>query len=250
MRRFERTLFVVALSTVAIGCDDKAAPTPAAPAATATEAPAVAAPPPQPKGPPEFSVSAGGAKIGWTYFGGADTEKKLGAEIAEDKEFVAGKNVAVNVDRQAKLGMVATMLHALEDGGATSMTITTDSRPEYPKTVTFVTRAAGRSAPECSVVAEVLAERKNAVWSLRGGTAIKSSKGLAGPDMVVTADHLQSAAKRCKESSFVFVSAEEGVEWGLVYDLAAASQVLEKAKLDKVVLLYPAPIAGRPVKVE
>jgi hypothetical protein len=37
------------------------------------------------------------------------------------------------------------------------------------------------------------------------------------------------------------------VEWGLVYDLAAASQSLEKAKLPKVVLMEPAPAAGRPV---
>jgi hypothetical protein len=40
------------------------------------------------------------------------------------------------------------------------------------------------------------------------------------------------------------------VEWGLVYDLAAATQSLEKSKLGHVVLLEPAPVAGRPVKLD
>ena len=179
-----------------------------------------------------------------------DGKKKGTEEVAANKEFISGKEVRMNVDRQSKLTVVAAMMRALEDGGATAVIVATDSRPEYPKTVSFAPKASSKSAPACSVVAEVLAERKNAVWSLRGGTALKSPKGLAGPDMVITADTLQTVARRCKDSDFVFVSAEAGVEWGMVYDLAAATQTLEKAKLGKVVLLDPGPIAGRPVKLD
>jgi hypothetical protein len=68
--------------------------------------------------------------------------------------------------------------------------------------------------------------------------------------MAMTADNLEAAARRCKDSDFVFVSADEDVEWGLVYDLAAATQTLEKAKLGRVVLLEPSPVAGRPVKLD
>ena len=64
----------------------------------------------------------------------------------------------------------------------------------------------------CSVVAKVLSERRNAVWSVRGGTAVRSPKGLAGPDMAMTEDSLTSAAHRCKESDTVFVSGDEDVD--------------------------------------
>jgi biopolymer transport protein ExbD len=208
--------------------------------------------PPKPEGPPEFTVSAEGPKVGWTYIllDKPDGKKKLADEIAANKQYVSGKDVAVRAERPSKLVHVAEMLRALEAGGAARIVVSTDTRTDFPKSVTFVPASAAKSAPACSVVAKVLTERKNAVWHLSGGTAVRSPKGLAGPDMAMTADSLESAAHRCKDSDFVFVSADPDVEWGLVYDLAAVTQTLEKAKFGKVVLLEPAPVAGRPVKLE
>jgi len=208
--------------------------------------------PPKPTGPPEFVVSAEGPKVGWTYIllDKPDGKQKLAEQIAANKEFVSGKSVALRTERQAKLAHVAEMLRALDEGGASAIVVSSDTRSEFAKQVTFTPRSAAKSPPACSVVAKVLTERRNAVWSLKGGTAIRSPKGLAGPDMAMTEDSLTAAAHRCKESDFVFVSADEDVEWGLVYDLAAATQTLEKAKFGKVVLLEPAPVAGRPVKLD
>ena len=207
---------------------------------------------PKPQGPPEFTVSAEGPKVGYTYIllDKAEGKQKLADEITANSAFVSGKDVALRVDRQSKLPIVSEMMQALATGGATSITVSTDTRPEYPKTVKFLPAAAGKSAPACSVVAKVLTERRNAVWSLKGGTAMRSPKGLAGPDMAMTADSLQASANRCKNSDFVFVSADDDVEWGLVYDLSAATQTLEKSKLGNVVLIEPAPVAGRPVKLD
>src|SRR5262249_41109607 len=179
-----------------------------------------------------------------------DGKKKLAAEIATNKEYVTGKDVTLRAERNAKLAYVGEMVRALAEGGATSVVVSTETRPEFPRTVKLVPPSSGKSAPPCSVVAKVLTERRNAVWSLKGGTAVKSPKGLAGPDMAMTADNLEAAARRCKDSDFVFVSADEDVEWGLVYDLAAATQTLEKTKLGHVVLLEPSPVAGRPVKLD
>jgi biopolymer transport protein ExbD len=158
--------------------------------------------------------------------------------------------VKLRVDRQAKVAHVAEMMRALTEGGASSVTVQTDTRTEFPKTVTFTALGALMSKPTCSVVAKVLTERRNAVWSLSGGTAVKSPKGLAGPDMAMTQDNLTNAARRCKDSDVVFVSGDEDVEWGLIYDLSAATKVLEKVTFAKVVLLEPGPVAGRPVKLD
>jgi biopolymer transport protein ExbD len=250
--RTQASVVVLILLTSGLGaCESKPAPNP-----FETKKDTVEPPPlkeaPKPKGPPEFSVSAEGPKVGYTYImlDKAEGKKKLADEITANAVFVSGKDVAVRVERQAKLPVVSEMMLALAAGGATTLTVATESRPEYPKTVTFSPASAARSAPACSVVAKVLTERRNAVWSLKGGTAVRSPKGLAGPDMAMTADSLEAMARRCKESDFVFVSADDDVEWGLVYDLAAATQTLEKSKLGKVVLVEPAPVAGRPVKLD
>jgi biopolymer transport protein ExbD len=239
---------------VAVGllaCESKPKTNPFEAKKETVEPPPITAPP-KPAGPPDFTVSEEGPKVGWTYIllDKPEGKPKLESELAANKEHVAGKEVKLTAGRRSKLEHVAEMVRALEAAGATSVVVATDTRPEFPKTVTFAPRARGKDAPSCSVVAKVLTERRNAVWSLKGGTAVKSPKGLAGPDMAMTQDSLTAAARRCKDSGFVFVSADPDVEWGLVYDLAAASQALEKVRLDRVILLEPAPTAGRPVKLD
>jgi len=247
--RTPRVAVLVALLAVA-ACDEKPKTNPFETKKDTVEPPPITEPP-KPKGPPDLTVSQEGPKVGWTYvmLDKPDGKQKLANEIGANKEYVSGKDVTVRADRNSKLAHVAAMIDALADGGATSITVSTETRTEFPKTVKFSPPAAGKSAPACSVVAKVLSERRNAVWSLKGGTAVKSPKGLAGPDMAMTGDSLDAAARRCKDSDFVFVSADDDVEWGLVYDLAAATQTLEKAKLGHVVLLEPSPVAGRPVKL-
>jgi biopolymer transport protein ExbD len=246
------SLVVLVLAAgAAVGCDSKPSPNPFETKKDTVEPPAITTPP-KPTGPPELTVSAEGPKVGWTYIllDKPDGKQKLLTEINSNKEYFSGKDVSVRADRNSKLAHVAAMIGALADGGASSIVVSTETRTEFPKTVKFLPPAAGKDAKACSVVAKVLSERRNAVWTLKGGTAVKSPKGLAGPDMAMTEDSLDAAARRCKDSDFVFVSADDDVEWGLVYDLAAATQSLEKAKLGRVVLIEPAPVAGRPVKLD
>jgi biopolymer transport protein ExbD len=237
--------------TLCAGCDDKPKENPFETKKDTVEPPKLQAPPKQ-EGPPEFVVAAEGPKVGWTYImlDKPEGKQKLKDEIAAASKFVSGKEVPVRVDRNAKLAYVAEMLQALFDAGATADVVSTDTRTEFPKSVKFLSRNQTPPPPACSVVAKVLSERRNAVWTLKGGTAVKSPKGLAGPDLSMTAESLENAAKRCKDSDFVLVSADDDVEWGLVYDLAAASQTLEKTHLGKVVLVHPGPTAGRPVKLD
>jgi biopolymer transport protein ExbD len=242
---------VQAVALLLVACDSKPKTNPFETKKDTVEPPPIKEAP-KPQGPPDFVVSQEGPKVGWTYvlLEKADGKQKLAAAIAQEKQWVSGKDVTLRADRQAKIAHVAEMMRALADGGATGVTVSTETRTEFPKTVAFTPVGAVLSKPSCSVVTKVLTERRNAVWSLAGGTAIRSPKGLAGPDMAMTEDSLTAAAKRCKESDVVFVSGDADVEWGLVYDLAAATKVLEKASFAKVVLLEPSPVAGRPVKLD
>jgi biopolymer transport protein ExbD len=247
---FAIALSLAGLSVVCACGSDKPKPNPFEVKKDTVEPPKIVAPP-KPEGPPEFVVAAEGPKVAWTYvmLEKPDGKQKLRSEIGEHSKFVSGKDVALKAERPAKLAHVSEMMQALFEAGATSIAVSTDTRTEFPKTVTFSPRKSASTSP-CSVVAKVLSERRIAVWPLKGGTAVKSPKGLAGPDLSMAGASLESAATRCKGSDVVLVSADEDVEWGLAYDLSAATQKLEKAHFGKVVLLLPPPVAGRPVKLD
>ena len=93
----------------------------------------------------------------------------------------------------------------------------------------------------------ILGDRSAAIWKVSGGTAIKRAKGLAGPDLSTTGETIERFAKGCKASNMFFVSADETVEWGRAYDLAASTRGLEGVKFDTMVLLEKTPTAGRKV---
>jgi hypothetical protein len=57
-------------------------------------------------------------------------------------------------------------------------------------------------------------------------------------------------AKGCKDSSLFFAQGAAGVEWGLVYDLAASALSHPKAGLDTAVILNEPPVAGHPVELK
>jgi hypothetical protein len=65
----------------------------------------------------------------------------------------------------------------------------------------------------------------------------------------MTGDTLERYYKGCKPSDTLFVSGGEGIQWGLVYDLAASAKKLEKASFARLVLLAEPPTAGRPVRL-
>jgi biopolymer transport protein ExbD len=243
--------WTVVLGLAGVGCEDPPPKTNPFENPAAPKQPPPITETPKSAGPPDFQILAEGPKIGWTniLLEKADGPKKLREEIAANSEFVNGKDLALTIDRKAQLPWVREMLSALDEAGATGFEITTTTRPEFATKTKLAPLSKAKSAPSCSVVSKVLSERRNAVWHLKGGTAIRSPKGLAGPDMAMTVDNLGRAAKACKESTTLFVSADDDVEWGLVYDLAAAARTIEGAPFDTVALIPAPPTAGRPVEL-
>lgn len=177
--------------------------------------------------------------------GKADLTRLLG----EAKRWIDGKDVTLIVDRKTKVGWVATYLDELAKVGVSKVTIRTDTRKEFSQDQRFVPEAKVQ-APPCSVVGMVTSDYSTAVWKLSGGTAGKRGKGMAGPDLSMTGDTIERFAKGCKDSSTFFVQVADGIEWGLAFDLAASSRVLEHAKFDTSVLLNEIPTPGHKVDLK
>jgi len=178
---------------------------------------------------------------------GAGAPDRLKTELAQHREFIEGKEVRCSADRPVKPAYVATMLDALGALGAVKALVRTSTRSDFPAEVGFVSLDRARSAPPCSVVAMITEDRGSAVWSLKGGVAGKRGKGMAGPDLTLTGETVTTHAKQCPDSHTLFVAGASGVEWGLVYDLAASTKTLPKAYFTDVAVLAVPPVPGRPV---
>ncbi len=234
------------------GCDDSPPPrNPFDPPADAPKKPPPITEVPKPKGPPELVIDTLSPKVGFSrvLLNKPDDRAKLRKAIEEVKDEFSGKEARVVVDRNTNPSWVIAMLEELGRIGASPLIVRTESRKEFPQELTIVPQPQAPSVASCSVVAMVRPDRGTAVWRLSGGTAAKRGKGLAGPDLSMTGETLERFAKGCKESKALFVSGSEGIEWGLVYDLAASTKLLEKAGYQPIVLLSETPVAGRPLSL-
>jgi hypothetical protein len=225
-----------------------------APAAEADDPEPV--PPPPPKAPPTFSIDELGPKVRYSRAVITDDSGKprvqgieqLRSDLAAEKAYITGKDILLSVGRKANPTWVSMYLTELELLTPSGLRIATETRNEYPKEVPFTLEgAAGKVAP-CTLAGAILADRSTAIWKVAGGTARKRGRGMGGPDLTMTGDTIISLAKGCDSPLFV-VSGAEGVEWGLIYDLAASAMILEKAPLDRALFPGERPTAGRPVKL-
>lgn len=246
-----KSALALALLCAAFGCEEepkknpfdppKDAPVPAPPASAI----------PKPDVAPIFEIDNLSPKVGSerALLIHPEGKAELTRLVGEAKRWIEGKDVLLIVARNTKVAWVASYLDELAKVGAGKITIRTETRKEYGQDQHFVPEAKVQ-APPCSVVAMVTSDYSTAVWKLSGGTAGKRSKGMAGPDLSMTGDTIERFAKGCKESSTFFVQVADGIDWGLAFDLAASSRVLEHAKFDSTVLLNEIPTPGRKVELK
>lgn len=240
---------VALLTAVSAGCEEKPAPAP--PSATASPAETATTPPPKPTLPPTLAIDTSGALVAGTRVSldGSGAPERLKTELTQHREFIDGKEVRAAADRPVKPAYVATLVDALGALGATRVLVRTSTRAEFPAELGFISLDKARSAPPCSVVAMITDDRGSAVWSLQGGVAGKRGKGMAGPDLTLTGETLTTHAKKCTQSQVLFVGGAPGVEWGLVYDLAASTKTLPKAYFSEIAILAESPVPGHPVSL-
>lgn len=247
MLRSPLVLVPVCCSLALAACDEKPKPD-TTKAASASAAPEPTAPP-APEGPPELVIDDLSPKVGFSrvLVDKKDGPEKLKKEFEAAKKHFDGETPLLKVDRKAKLDWVLAMLTELEAIGASGVEVETDTRTSYPKKLPITFQSQAKDAPKCALVGSVLEDRATAIWKLSGGMAMKRAKGMAGPDFTMTGETIERMGLQCKDSKWFFFSADEDVEWGLAYDLAASTQTLEELKLEKFVVLNKRPVAGRPV---
>ena len=177
-----------------------------------------------------------------------DAVDKLAALVANLP--VKQKVVPVSVTRNSKVQHVGALARALGGAGAIEIDVKTPGRSGAETALKLMPQGvAPSSTPACAVVAMIKKDSTSTVWRLKGGTASKFSKGLAGPDLSMTYDGMKEQMTSCPATTW-FLAGEDNVIWGLVFDLG---QMVAKAdpppKATSAVLLYEAPVAGRAVSL-
>jgi hypothetical protein len=216
---------------------------------------AIAAPPasaiPKQETAPDLEIDTVSTKVGFerALLHNPEGRARLTQLLGDAKKWIEGQEVRLIVDRKAKVPWVATYLEELGKVGPSKITIRTETRKDYNQDQRFTPETKAK-APPCSLVAMVTSDFGTAVWRLSGGVASKRGRGMAGPDLSMTGETIERLAKGCSDSSTFFVSVAEGVEWGLAFDLAASSRVLEKVKFEDTVLLSEIPTPGHKVDLK
>jgi biopolymer transport protein ExbD len=176
-----------------------------------------------------------------------DAQEKFKAAVA--KLPVKQKTVPLKAMRNAKVQHVAALVYALGEAGAAQVDVTSPTRMGDKMAVLklYPEQRVAMQMPPCAVVAMIRKDNGSAIWHMRGGTALKYTKGLAGPDVSAALVGLTEQTKPCN-SSYWGLTGEENVNWGFLFDLGtAAAGELPPLRATDAVLLHEAPVAGRPV---
>jgi biopolymer transport protein ExbD len=241
---------LLAIAALLAACDDDpktAGGKGASASAKATTATTTPPAPIKPKGMPELSVDNDGPYLGGTRINLADPQgaEKLSKLVKELP--INGNPVTLIVEKKAKTPYVAAVVAALGEAGAPRVTIKTDGRDDLPKEITVTPEVRVASVPACTVTTMVLKDLSTAIWPVKGGTAKKQRKGMAGPDLSNTGEQITKDLAGCDSTIAVF-SGDETVPWENAFNLAGtALKADEKKKIETLVLPREAPVAGRAV---
>lgn len=236
-----------------MGCEDPPAPKKEQPT-TASLRPEQSPKPAEPETPsvPSLAIDDIGPKVGFTRAILKDRagREALAAELAKHRAHFEGKEVPLAIDRKVPPEWVSVYFAELAKIGVSQVLVRTQTRSEFPGELRFTPESKLPPQPACSVVAMILEDRGTAVWKLGGGVAGKRPKGMAGPDLTMTGDTIERNAKACKNGNALFVAGAPGIEWGLIYDLAASTYTLAGARFDTRVLLTETPVPGHKVSLQ
>jgi hypothetical protein len=76
--------------------------------------------------------------------------------------------------------------------------------------------------PDCATVAWIARDASIDVWPVGGGAAKRILRGLGGPDLTLGMEAMRKDASECEATQFA-VGADDGMTWGLIFDLAIAA---------------------------
>jgi hypothetical protein len=210
------------------------------PGATAT--PEAAPPPPPPPAPeppraPDILVDASHVAIGNDQIpaGQPGLADKVDVFL-HGRPMVEGQAVAVVAMRNAKPSTVAAVATAIERERATGAVVKTEARDGTTQKLTL---SFSRSIRDCAAVAWIAKDAAIEVWPAGGGTPKRIGRGLAGPDITLGTDAMRTVSSGCNSSEIV-VGSDDGLPWGLVFDLATSVLGAPGARASAAVLVTSA----------
>jgi hypothetical protein len=245
-------LGLVALSGPAVcGCDKEQPRTePKAGSSTAPQVTAsTAAPAPAAPQRPQLAIDDAAAFVAGERLDLTAPDPQGRLEGALAGKLVSGETLVLNAAREAKLPRIAAMLGALGAKKARAVEIHTPLRDRREATLLF---ELGARPEGCSVVGFIAKDSAITTWPARGATAERFNRGMAGPDLTRGSEGIRKRLLAC-ESSTWFVSADDSVSWGLVFDLATSVLHPDDGGLPKprqVALLTKPPVPGRKVEAD
>jgi hypothetical protein len=237
-----RALFVLLLCC---SCDDKTAKTvDAAPASSVTTTATASAPPP-PASPPvvtldDTSFVVTGDKIDLSA---ADAKGRIVAMLA-NKPMVTGQTLEVDALRDTTMPRFTIAIEALHDSKAKALTVKTAQRDRTMGTLAVALDHG--PVPPCAAVGAITKDNAINIWNYGGGSAAQRfSHGFAGPDITLGSAAFAKAANAC-EATVAFVSGDDSIKWGVVFDLALAASQTSGYKPTSTVVVKTA-VPGRKV---
>ncbi len=191
--------------------------TQASPSASAT---ATASAPPADTKPvkPQLAVDDSAAYVSGERFDLAQPDPKGRIAAALSGKPVAGETITVEAAREAKTPKVATVLGALAAAKAAAALVHTRKRDGATAEIRFVL------APKregCTAIGYIARDGAINAWTAGGTTALRFTRGMAGPDLTRGSEGVRKLIAACDSPSWA-VAADENVTWGLVVDLVLA----------------------------
>lgn len=242
----------LAIAGGAAGCDKdppkassgsaaESASAPAAPMASAETKSAPAAPAKLQLAVDDTAVFVAGERLDMAA---PDAKGRIGASLVGKP--VEGESIVLNAARDAKLPKVAAVFAALVAKKAKSAVVHTPLRDRSTAEIVFTL---GTKPEGCATVGFIAKDSAITTWPASGATAERFTHGMAGPDLTRGSEGIRKRLLTC-ESATWFVSADDNVTWGLVFDLVQAVMHPDDGGLPKaraVALLGKPPVPGRKV---
>lgn len=241
-------LLAAQLVLLSSACDDDSkghgsAPEAAPPAAQETTSAPTA--PPEPRAP-EIIVNPSYVSIGNDRV--ATGEPGLSDRISvflTGRPMIEGRTVDFVAMRNAKPSQVAAVVAALRRAKAAGAAVKTEARDTSTQRLPLSFAA---PVQPCTTVAWIARDAAIDVWPISGGRAKKVFKGLAGPDMTLGTDAVRAVGAQC-DASVLVVGGDEGMTWGLIFDLATQGLGAPGARASAAVLVTSA-VPGRKLTFE
>ncbi len=219
-----------------------ASPTPSPPPAPTPVAPEV----PEPPRAPDIIVDRSTVSVGNDRLSAGEAGLRAAvAALLAGRPSIQGRTVDVVAMRGAKPSQVEAVVGALQSAKASGAAVKTETRDgaTVRLPVSFT-----KSVPDCATVAWIAKDAAIEVWAAGGGKARRVIRGLAGPDMTLGTEALRAQGEGCSASEVV-VGAEDTMNWGLVFDLAANALSAPGARASAAVLV-PSAVPGRKPTLE